>query len=123
MSNTRREYMGGVPGSRITQFDLGDKNGNFNVKVSPDPAFDIELCRRVNGLPVAPAEEEERPMSSMFQQFGAGLVVHGALADHHAGQKGPQRQRHPERRERPRWRMRVTGAAVRSELTTARGGG
>ncbi len=33
-SNTRREYMGGVPGSRITQFDLGDKNGNFNVKVS-----------------------------------------------------------------------------------------
>lgn len=33
-SNTRREYMGGVPGSRITQFDLGDKNGNFNVTVS-----------------------------------------------------------------------------------------
>ena len=33
-SYTRREYMGGVPGSRITQFDLGDKNGNFNVKVS-----------------------------------------------------------------------------------------
>ena len=33
-SNTRREYMGGVPGSRITQFELGDKNGNFNVVVS-----------------------------------------------------------------------------------------
>ena len=33
-SNTRREYMGGVPGSRITQFDLGDKNGKFNVTVS-----------------------------------------------------------------------------------------
>lgn len=33
-SNTRREYMGGVPGSRITQFDLGDRNGNFNVVVS-----------------------------------------------------------------------------------------
>ncbi|HET6405718.1 MAG TPA: 50S ribosomal protein L16 [Candidatus Thermoplasmatota archaeon] len=33
-SYTRREYMGGVPGARITQFDLGDKNGNFNVKVS-----------------------------------------------------------------------------------------
>lgn len=33
-SNTRREYMGGVPGSRITQFDLGDKTGNFNVVVS-----------------------------------------------------------------------------------------
>jgi large subunit ribosomal protein L10e len=33
-SYTRREYMGGVPGSRITQFDLGDKNGAFNVKVS-----------------------------------------------------------------------------------------
>lgn len=33
-SYTRREYMGGVPGSRIVQFDLGDKNGNFNVTVS-----------------------------------------------------------------------------------------
>lgn len=33
-SNTRREYMGGVPGSRITQFDLGDRNGAFNVVVS-----------------------------------------------------------------------------------------
>jgi large subunit ribosomal protein L10e len=33
-SYTRREYMGGVPGTRITQFDLGDKNGNFNVTVS-----------------------------------------------------------------------------------------
>jgi large subunit ribosomal protein L10e len=32
-SNTRREYMGGVPGSRITQFELGDRNGNFNVVV------------------------------------------------------------------------------------------
>src|SRR5687767_11164151 len=33
-SYTRREYMGGVPGARITQFDLGDKNGKFNVVVS-----------------------------------------------------------------------------------------
>ena len=32
-SNTRREYMGGVPGSRSTQFDLGDKNGKYNVVV------------------------------------------------------------------------------------------
>jgi large subunit ribosomal protein L10e len=33
-SNTRREYMGGVPGSRIIQFDNGDNNPNFNVIVS-----------------------------------------------------------------------------------------
>ena len=33
-SNTRREYMGGVPGSRITQFDLGDKAASFPVTVS-----------------------------------------------------------------------------------------
>lgn len=28
---TRREYMGGVPQSRITQFDLGAPNGDFKV--------------------------------------------------------------------------------------------
>ncbi len=33
-SNTRREYMGGVPGSRIIQFDLGDRAGKFPVIVS-----------------------------------------------------------------------------------------
>ena len=30
-SYTRREYMGGVPGSRITQFDAGDKVTDFPV--------------------------------------------------------------------------------------------
>ncbi|HEX2021826.1 MAG TPA: 50S ribosomal protein L16, partial [Candidatus Thermoplasmatota archaeon] len=33
-SYTRREYMGGVPGSRLTQFDLGEKNASFPVTVS-----------------------------------------------------------------------------------------
>jgi len=33
-ANTRREYMGGVPGSRIVQFDNGDNNPSFNVVVS-----------------------------------------------------------------------------------------
>lgn len=33
-SNTRREYMGGVPGSRIIQYDLGEKGGTFPVIVS-----------------------------------------------------------------------------------------
>lgn len=28
---TRREYIGGVPASRITQFDLGNKNADFNT--------------------------------------------------------------------------------------------
>jgi large subunit ribosomal protein L10e len=33
-ANTRREYMGGVPASRITQFDLGHKKGEFSIMVS-----------------------------------------------------------------------------------------
>ena len=32
--STRREYMGGVPNSRITQFVLGNKTAEFPVKLS-----------------------------------------------------------------------------------------
>lgn len=32
--STRREYMGGIPASRITQFVLGNKKGDFPVKIS-----------------------------------------------------------------------------------------
>ncbi|TDA31198.1 MAG: 50S ribosomal protein L16 [Hadesarchaea archaeon] len=31
---TRREFVDGVPGSRITFFDMGNPNGNFPVEVS-----------------------------------------------------------------------------------------
>ena len=31
---TRREYMGGVPSSRITQFDLGNKTSEFPIQLS-----------------------------------------------------------------------------------------
>ncbi|MFQ5838262.1 MAG: 50S ribosomal protein L16 [Thermoplasmata archaeon] len=31
---TRREYMGGVPNPRITQFEMGNPNGDFPVTVS-----------------------------------------------------------------------------------------
>jgi len=31
---TRREYVGGVPVSRITQFDMGNKNEEFPVQIS-----------------------------------------------------------------------------------------
>ncbi|HHH78345.1 MAG TPA: 50S ribosomal protein L16 [Thermoplasmatales archaeon] len=31
---TRKEYMGGIPGSRITQFNLGNQNGDFPVSIS-----------------------------------------------------------------------------------------
>ena len=31
---TRREYMGGVPASRITQFDLGNINGEFPIIIT-----------------------------------------------------------------------------------------
>lgn len=33
-SYTRKEYMGGVPNPRITQFDMGNPNGDFPLKVS-----------------------------------------------------------------------------------------
>ncbi|HEV8359413.1 MAG TPA: 50S ribosomal protein L16 [Candidatus Thermoplasmatota archaeon] len=39
---TRREYIGGVPGSRITQFDLGDKSADFPVQVS---LVAVEQCQ------------------------------------------------------------------------------
>lgn len=39
---TRREYIGGVPGSRITQFDLGDKTTDFPVQVS---LVAVEQCQ------------------------------------------------------------------------------
>ncbi len=31
---TRKEYMGGIPNSRITQFDLGNLSGDFPVEIS-----------------------------------------------------------------------------------------
>ena len=31
---TRKEYIGGVPASRITQFDLGQPNDNYGVEVT-----------------------------------------------------------------------------------------
>ena len=31
---TRREYMGGVPANRITQFDLGNPKGNFPLMIT-----------------------------------------------------------------------------------------
>jgi len=34
MPSTRREYMGGIPASRITQFVLGNKHADFPVQLS-----------------------------------------------------------------------------------------
>jgi large subunit ribosomal protein L10e len=34
MANTRREYMGGVPTSRITQFTIGNKKADFPIHLS-----------------------------------------------------------------------------------------
>ena len=46
--STRREYMGGVPASRITQFVLGNKTGEFPLKISLSA---IEKCQvRHNAL-------------------------------------------------------------------------
>ena len=32
-SYTRREYMGGVPHSRVSQFEMGNKKGEFPVEM------------------------------------------------------------------------------------------
>jgi len=46
--STRREYMGGVPASRITQFVLGNKTEDFPVQVS---LYVLEKCNvRHNAL-------------------------------------------------------------------------
>lgn len=48
---TRREYMGGIPGSRITQFDLGYIKGEFPITVSLQS---VEACQiRHNALEAA----------------------------------------------------------------------
>ena len=33
-ANTRREYVGGVPYSRLVQFEMGDRRGDFPIKLS-----------------------------------------------------------------------------------------
>ena len=33
-ATTRKEYMGGIPNPRITQFDLGNKSEKFPMKIS-----------------------------------------------------------------------------------------
>jgi len=46
--STRKEYMGGVPNPRITQFVLGNKNAKFPVEVS---LYVLERCNiRHNAL-------------------------------------------------------------------------
>lgn len=46
--STRREYMGGIPASRITQFVLGNKTADFPVQLS---LIAIEKCQvRHNAL-------------------------------------------------------------------------
>lgn len=48
---TRREYVGGVPASRISQFDMGNKKGDFPEKIS---LVAIEKCQvRHNSLEAA----------------------------------------------------------------------
>ena len=34
MATTRREYMGGIPASRITQFEMGNKTEDFPIQLS-----------------------------------------------------------------------------------------
>lgn len=63
-ANTRREYMGGVPASRITQFDLGHRKGEFSISVS---LIAKEQCRvRHTAL------EAARIAANRFMQKRAG---------------------------------------------------
>jgi len=49
--STRKEYMGGIPNPRITQFDLGNRTANFPVEMA---LVAIEKCQiRHNALEAA----------------------------------------------------------------------
>jgi len=51
MVTTRREYMGGVPAPRITQFDIGNKTADFPIRLS---LIALEPCQiRHNSLEAA----------------------------------------------------------------------
>lgn len=39
---TRREYMGGVPGSKVVQYDMGDPSGSFPLEVTLEV---LEACQ------------------------------------------------------------------------------
>ena len=43
---TRKKYMGGVPGLRITQFDLGNKQADFPIAMSVVAEEDCQILHR-----------------------------------------------------------------------------
>ena len=56
---TRREYMGGVPHDRITQYNMGDAKGKFDVEIQ---LLSKEMCQvRHSALEAGRAVERRRP--------------------------------------------------------------
>lgn len=63
---TRKEYMGGIPNPRITQFVSGNKQGKFPVKVN---LISIEQCQARHG-----ALESARITSNRFIEKKIGVT-------------------------------------------------
>lgn len=63
---TRKEYMGGIPNPRITQFMNGNKQGSFPVKLS---LISEEQCQARHG-----ALEAARITSNRFMEKKVGLT-------------------------------------------------
>ena len=63
---TRKEYMGGIPNPRITQFVNGNKQGTFPVKLS---LISVEECQARHG-----ALESARITSNRFMEKKAGTT-------------------------------------------------
>jgi large subunit ribosomal protein L10e len=66
MSYTRREYMGGVPGSRIQQFDVGQINGEFSIVAHLVAARPVQITHN--------ALEASRVAANRVLQKGCGLT-------------------------------------------------
>ena len=64
--STRKEYMGGIPNPRITQFVNGNKQGTFPVKLS---LVSEEECQTRHG-----ALESARITSNRYMEKKAGLT-------------------------------------------------
>jgi len=57
---TRREYMGGVPGSKVVQFDMGNLSGEFPMEVSLAVEEACQIRHTALEAPCVPASRTSR---------------------------------------------------------------
>ncbi|EMR73292.1 LSU ribosomal protein L10AE [Thermoplasmatales archaeon SCGC AB-539-N05] len=81
-SNTRREYMGGVPLSRIAQFDMGDKKTKFSLQLS---LVVDEKCqirdRALEAARIAANREMEKKTGKLGYRLKIRVYPHNVLRE------------------------------------------